>query len=103
MRIIRLLLVLTVLFAMAQPTFACLTCGFTDCTNAQPGDPRCKVTRDGCTDGLGFCPGGLQASMASEWTVASVEVSRPAAAPSRTVSAQSTRIAAASTHTKALR
>jgi hypothetical protein len=102
MRIIRLLLVLTVLFAVAQPTFACLTCGFLDCQEALPGDPRCKPTRDGCTDRPGSCPGLAPAptSIASEWTVASVEVTRPSA-PSRAVTSATPKVA--SLHTKTLR
>jgi hypothetical protein len=103
MRIIRLLLILTVLLAMAQPTFACPTCGPSDCIPGHPGDLRCQVTMDGCVDGTQSCGFGATVSMASEWTVASVEVSRPATAPATTVTARTTRVADASSHVKSLR
>lgn len=78
MALSRKLLLLTVLLLMAQPLMACIECQFDgNCAWVPPPNLRCKVTIDGCTDGA-LCGGFAPEALASQWTVASVEVTRPA-------------------------
>jgi hypothetical protein len=75
-KLVRSILVLTVLIVAAQPTFACVSCDFQgSCTWG--GGLRCKPLSSGCTDG-NPCGGGLTTPLASELTVASVEITHDA-------------------------
>ncbi|HEX7150831.1 MAG TPA: hypothetical protein VF618_05030 [Thermoanaerobaculia bacterium] len=75
MRIARYVLIVLVVLAVAQPMFACTYCDFTgNCEWTQESTPRCKLTRDGCTNGL-MCIGSAGISaIAAEYQIASVEV-----------------------------
>ena len=71
-RMARFILVVTLLVVAAQPVLACPVCDFQGgCTGG--GGIRCKPTIDGfeCTTP---CGGGLTDSLASEYSIASVEV-----------------------------
>lgn len=75
-RLSRLFLMLTLLVVVAQPTFACSICLFNgEC--GWGGGNRCKPAEPaGCYDGYpcGGGGGGFTASLAGEYTIASVEV-----------------------------
>ena len=74
-RMVRFILVFTLLVVVAQPTFACVICdGQGDCTWG--GGLRCKPTIDGyiCGAPCGGGGGGLTESLAGEFSIASVEV-----------------------------
>lgn len=77
-RIGRFVLVFTLLFVVAQPTYACVICLFNgEC--GWGGGNRCKPAEPaGCYDGMpcGGGGGGLTASLGSEYRIASVEVTR---------------------------
>ena len=88
MRKTAVLLFTLLIVLMAQSTFAvCLTCADTcQCERANPGEPRCAADFPCCgTLGTCFTP---PRPIAGAWTVASVEVTRPSAAPVRTTSQQ---------------
>jgi hypothetical protein len=84
MRIARFTLIALVVLAFAQPMFACTFCDFTgNCGTINESTPRCKLTRDGCTDGLMCIRSTGLTAIAAEYQIASVEVkssSQPAAA-----------------------
>lgn len=75
-RLSRLVLVFTLLFVVAQPTYACVICLFNgEC--GWGGGLRCKPAEPaGCHDGMpcGGGGGGFTASLSSEYKIASVEV-----------------------------
>jgi len=74
-RIARSLLVLTVLLAVAQPTFACLVCNW-DGRCIWGSGPKCKfLEAGGCEDGA-HCGGrSLTEPLAADYRIASVEIS----------------------------
>src|SRR3954471_24259235 len=87
MRFVRLVLLSTVVLALAQPVFACKVCDYTyvpegDCV-FHPGVAGyiCTNGTDGCDEGIVFCNGFSPASVASTYTVASVEVTHSSPAP----------------------
>ena len=72
-RMARYILVLTLLMVAAQPTFACVVCDYQGGCTWGGGD-RCKWQIDGFTCGAS-CGGGLtEEPLASEFRIASVEV-----------------------------
>jgi len=72
-RMARFILVFTLLVVVAQPTFACVVCDAQGgCTWG--GGLRCKWTIDGFTCGAPCGGGGLTESLASEFRIASVEI-----------------------------
>lgn len=74
-RMARMILALTLLLAFAQPTFACVICLY-DGTCGWGGGNRCKPAEPaGCYDGAPCGGGGAGfASLASEYRIASVEI-----------------------------
>ena len=85
-------LVLFVLFFVfsAPASFAiCLTCNFETCScdRGNPGDLRCAPDVQCCQSATTHCFTAPR-PIAGAWTVASVEVTRPSAAPVRTTSQQ---------------
>ena len=72
-RLVRSILVLTLLLVAAQPLFACPICSFQG-PCVWGGGHRCKPTVDGCQDGMPCGGGGLTEPLAAEFTIASVEV-----------------------------
>jgi hypothetical protein len=78
-RIARLFFVLTLLLALAQPTFAiCINCLYTGDCGLGDNSNKCKPTIDGCTVGV-RCPSQIAAaSLASEYRIASVEITHGA-------------------------
>lgn len=88
MKLLRLSLVCTVLLLAASPMFAlpCQTCTAPEypyCEDAPESGTRCRIGVDWCTEfvpALGCSPrsGDEPArAMLSDWTVASIEISRP--------------------------
>jgi hypothetical protein len=78
-RIVRMVFVLTLLLALAQPTFAiCINCLSTgDCGTGENSN-KCRITIDGCTVGAP-CPGSVASTaLASEYRIASVEITQGA-------------------------
>lgn len=77
-RMVRSLLVLTVLLLAAQPTFACIVCNW-DGTCIQGSGNKCKwsIGSDSCYDGPA-CGVRVTAPLAAEYRIASVEVSHEA-------------------------
>lgn len=74
-RMVRSLLVLTVLLVVAQPMFACLVCNW-DGRCVWGAGPKCKFLVDGgCTDGVYECGPALTGPLAADYSVASVEIS----------------------------
>lgn len=74
-RIARLVLALTLLLIAATPTYAmCLNCLYTgDC--GYGGDSnRCKFTINGCYSGASCFSADSEVSLASEYRIASVEI-----------------------------
>ena len=72
-RMVRMILALTLLIIVAQPTFAlCINCLETGSCGQGTGSNKCKVTIDGCRDGVA-CPPSISA-LASEYRIASVEI-----------------------------
>lgn len=74
--LVRSILVFTLLLAIAQPTYACIICLY-DGTCGWGGGNRCKpLEPGGCYAGqpCGGGGGGFTASLASEYRIASVEV-----------------------------
>ena len=94
MKIVRILLPLALLL-IAVPSFAiCGRCQIDGCCQKSFGEWRCRPTIDGCEEVPLACavPDGESVSLfASEFQIASVEVTTPA---TRTVTEQKTRIAA---------
>jgi hypothetical protein len=87
MRFVRLVLLSTVVLALAQPVFACKVCDYTyvpegDCVFI-PGlaGYTCFHGEGGCEETLVWCYRALPASIASTYTVASVEVTHSSPAP----------------------
>lgn len=77
MRLRSKLLLIALLLVSAQPAMACLEC-HADCEWVPPPNIRCRFTMDGCTDGTFTCTGSFAPeAMASQYTVASVEITRP--------------------------
>lgn len=73
-KMVRFILVFTLLLVVAQPMFACPICDFQGgCTWG--GGSRCKPTIDGFTCD-NPCSGGLTEPLASEFSIASVEVTQ---------------------------
>ena len=71
-RMVRFILVLTLLVVAAQPMFACLICDYQgNCTWG--GGDRCKPTESGFICGAP-CGGALTEPLATEFSIASVEV-----------------------------
>ena len=74
-RMVRSLLVLTVLLVVAQPTFACLVCDW-DGRCVWGAGLKCKILIDGgCTDGVVYCGPALTEPLAADYSIASVEIS----------------------------
>ncbi len=74
-RMIRMVLPLTLLLAIAQPTFAaCINCLETGSCGQGDVGLRCKVTIDGCRDGAACFSAEGYASLASEYRIVSVEI-----------------------------
>lgn len=74
-RMVRMILALTLLLAVAQPTFAvCINCmSYGDCGYGENSN-RCRPTIDGCYSGAA-CAGSVSvSSLASEYRIASVEI-----------------------------
>jgi hypothetical protein len=96
MRKLTIVLFTLLIILTAQSSFAvCLTCGDDClCTQGFPGAPRCKVGADNCCKVLGTCLIPPR-PIAGELTIASVEVSRPAAKAVRTVSTSRQKLASA--------
>jgi len=89
------LFALLLLFAAPASFAVCLTCNFEtcNCERGFSGSPRCSPDFPCCgTFGSCFAP---PRPIAGEWTVASVEVTRPSAVPVR--SAQQQKLARAAT------
>ncbi len=99
-RIARVVLALTLLLVAAQPMFAaCVTCLYTGDCGWGDGLFKCKPTIDGCRDSTTFCPQSV-ASLASEYRIASVEVTHGSdakvqVAEQKTAQPQTTRVAEA--------
>ena len=73
-RMVRMILALTLLLAVAQPTFAvCINCmSYGDCGYGE-NSTRCRPTIDGCRDSTTACPPSVS-TLASEYRIASVEI-----------------------------
>lgn len=99
-RITRVVLALTILLIVAQPTFAsCVTCLDTGDCGWGDGLFKCKPTINGCRDSTTFCPQSV-ASLASEYRIASVEITHGSdakvqVAEKKTAQPQTARIAEA--------
>ena len=73
-RMVRMILALTLLIIVAQPTFAlCVVCLDTGSCGQGLGSNKCKVTIDGCRDSTTPCPPSVSA-LASDYRIASVEI-----------------------------
>ncbi|HEX6083913.1 MAG TPA: hypothetical protein VF266_05280 [Thermoanaerobaculia bacterium] len=74
-RMVRMILALTLLVVVAQPMFAvCISCLSTgDCGQGE-NSYRCKPTIDGCISGGPCSYVGFASSLASEYRIASVEI-----------------------------
>jgi hypothetical protein len=82
MKLIRLTLVCSLLLLAAVPSFAitCSTCIDRVCQETPGTGTRCRPVINGCqTVLLPNCTPPPAPVMLSEWTVASIEISRPAA------------------------
>jgi hypothetical protein len=72
-KMVRIILALTLLLVVAQPTFAaCVVCLDTGICGQGLPTAKCKITRDGCTDGAA-CTSSL-AALAGDYRIASVEI-----------------------------
>ena len=87
-RMVRSLLVLTVLLVVAQPTFACLVCNW-DGNCIWGSGPKCKfLIGGGCTDGA-HCGGVAPTDpLAADYRIASVEISHESDVQIATVTKQ---------------
>lgn len=93
-----ILVLFVLLFVVSAPaSYAiCLTCNFVtcNCDRGNPGDLRCSADVQCCQSATTHCFAPPR-PIAGDWTVASVEVTRPSAAPVRTTSQQKLASAAA--------
>ena len=86
MKLVRLTLVCSLLLLAAVPSFAitCSTCVERQCADTPDTHTRCRpVTPEGCETRVnllcvGFAADAGAPAMLAEWTVASIEISRPA-------------------------
>ena len=88
MKLLRVTLVCSLLLLAATPSFAipCSFCNFElippQCEDSPGSGTRCLPVIDGCeTRSAPFCnpgPNQAQATMFADWSVVSIEVSRPA-------------------------
>ena len=88
MKLIRLTLVCSLLLLAATPSFAigCRSCDgpvYPYCISTPDSGTRCQIGQDYCfTQPSSFCTGFSERDAApavlAEWTVASIEISRPA-------------------------
>jgi hypothetical protein len=74
-RMVRMVLALTLLLIAAMPTYAmCINCLYTgDCGYGGDGH-RCKFTINGCYSGAECFSADSEVSLASEYRIASVEI-----------------------------
>jgi hypothetical protein len=87
MKLARLSLVCTLLVLVASPLFAlpCQSCTapvYPYCEDSPESGTRCSIGVDWCVEVSRpncspFAPGGPPPAMLAEWTVASIEISRP--------------------------
>ncbi len=82
MKLTRLILACTLLLLASFPIFALPVCGAcenNECAFGPYNATWCQYDSDTCVTVYGRCsPIGPKATLASEWTVASIEISRPA-------------------------
>ncbi|HEX9983974.1 MAG TPA: hypothetical protein VGF69_11970 [Thermoanaerobaculia bacterium] len=92
MKLTRLILVCTLLLLASVPAFALPQCGDCDSNNECVFSPwsgvTCGYDATGCVIQFRRCSSGLspEATVASDWTVASIEIERPTV-DSKTVTA----------------
>lgn len=99
MRSIRIFALLAILVLAAQPLSACIICEWWtgQCQNHPAGPWRCQPLEDGCIDSAEECARFAPELLASQWTVASVEVTRPTESPR--LSTDEVKIASSDPHT----
>lgn len=93
MKVSRVLLVCTLFLLAAVPTFAappctyCIEEGIGPCDNDPGAGTRCRLTSGSCQTIFAFCLNhAAPTSVVSEWSVVSIEVSRPDATTATVVS-----------------